>query len=212
MEKYIALKTDIIRSKKILHRDKAQEQFLSTAQAVNRRFDFISSFVVTHGDEAQGLLAAASAGMLYEIVEFLTESMAPYPLRFGYGYGDLNTRLQQMAIGMDGPAWQRANDAIGNARSSHIQVRMKGFNPGVERGIEVLANMLLWFHGRWTKEQCEAIALLRGGLSQTEAARRLKVSEVAVSKRLAAAGWRYYNEGKQALGILLPQAVLTIES
>lgn len=208
---YLALKTDIINSRKIPFRWHVQDKFLETAQQLNSRFadQFTAAFVVTHGDEAQGLLNLSALNSLYEIIEFLKETMWPVQLRFGIGYGTLNTKLQKLSIGMDGEAWQKAKLALEEARTSHQYVCYQGFNPQLEDAIESLTNILLYFHSHWTKEQREVIALVNSNLTQSSIAKKLKISEVAVSKRLSAANWKQYSRAKDALKLLLIHPTLT---
>lgn len=208
---YIAFKTDMVKSKKIPDRGDVQEKFLKVAEDLNSRFSesFESRFVVTHGDEAQGLIKPTAADSVIEIIEALVEGIAPVQLRFGLGFGTLSTRLQEVSIGMDGEAWQKAKSAIEEARHSHQETCFRGFNFRVERLLEALTNLLLFHHSHWTKEQLEVIGWIRRGLSQSSVADLLGVSEAAVSKRLSAAGWRQYLDGKGSLKALLLQATLT---
>jgi hypothetical protein len=208
--RYIALKTDIIRSRALQERNKVQELFLKAANRMNAQFHlyFESGFIVTHGDEAQALIKIEAVGSVYQMIEALVEMMDPVELRFGMGCGTLNTTVQKMAIGMDGEAWQNAKQAIDIARRSHQIVCFRGFYPDVEKSLEAFANLLLFLHQRWTPEQLEVIRIMRTGQTQAAIAKMLKVSEAAISKRLSAAGWHQYEEGLDALQKLWAKAVL----
>jgi hypothetical protein len=208
--RYIALKTDMIRSRTIHDRNQVQELFFKASDWMNTNFHlcFESGFIITHGDEAQALIKITAADSVYQIIEALIEMMEPVELRFGLGCGSLNTKVQKMAIGMDGEAWQNAKEAIDNTRKSHRVVSFRGFNPDLEDGLQSLTNLLLFLHERWTPEQLEVIRIIRTGQTQTTIAKMLGVTEAAISKRLSTSGWRRYYEGRNALQKLLPKAIL----
>ena len=110
---YLALKFDIVNSRRLPHRDRVQREFLMLAEDINRRFTHVlaAKFIVTHGDEAQALLNKEDAPEAYRIYEYLTIAMRTASLRCGVGLGTLSTDIQDEAIGMDGTAWQNAGAA-----------------------------------------------------------------------------------------------------
>ncbi|HBE78607.1 MAG TPA: hypothetical protein DDW65_12655 [Firmicutes bacterium] len=212
--RYIALKTDMVHSRNLAERNEIQELFFKAADRINADYGscFESGFIVTHGDEAQALIRIEAATSLYPIIEALVEMMAPVELRFGLGCGTLNTKVQKMAIGMDGKAWLNAKQAIDMARKSHRMVCFRGFPADWEQGVESLVNLLLFLHQRWTPEQLKAIRKIRCGQTQTAVAKIFNVTEAAISKRLSAAGWHQYEDGREALFKLFAKAILTDES
>lgn len=208
---YIALKLDMIRSRKLSKRDLVQKQFLSTATEINKKFNGVleAEFIVTHGDEAQALLKKSNAHMTMRIFEFLSISMKETHFRCGIGLGTLSTSVQKRAIGMDGIAWQNAKEAIQCAKKERQVIHFKGFGPLMQTHLNALGNLLCYLQMRWTKEQIEAIRLLTQFSTQKEIAACLGISEAAVSKRLAVAGWQHYYAGRQSLELLLKQVAET---
>jgi Trp operon repressor len=206
---YLAVKMDMVRSRKLKERAKVQERFLKVINELNEKFSssLAARFVVTHGDEAQGLLKAAHAGSLFSIIEYLIYSMPFIHFRFGIGIGTLSTRLQDIAIGMDGEVWQRAKQAIEEVHKSKQFIKFCGFEEFDQQMLGALGDLLLWTMWKWSEDQKTAIHLLRKGMSQVEIAHTLGVSEAAISKRLTAAGWRYYEAGAEAMKALLLKAV-----
>ena len=206
---YIAFKTDIIRSRYISKREDVQDFFLNIANQVNEKFanSLEAGFIVTHGDEAQCLIKSACAVSVIDIIEFLHESMHPVQLRFGIGFGTLSTKIQKMAIGMDGEAWQNAKDAIDRAHVSHQPAAFSGFNPNIQYPLESLTNLVLFLSSRWSKEQKEAIKYIREGHTQTTIAKLVGVSTAAISKRLVKAGWHEYSHGIEAIKKLLQMII-----
>lgn len=202
---FIAVKMDMRSSRRIRDREQAQEQFLQVMEALNREFaaSIQARFVVTHGDEAQGMLKRESAPDVMAVMERAVEGVLPVELRFGIGMGTLSTLLQPDAIGMDGQAWHAASRALDLARSRRKRVMFSGFGEQTDEQLCALANLLLYLRNGWSPEQRRAIELVDVGMMQSSAAEALGVSESAVSQRLAAAGWHFYKDGREAVISLL---------
>lgn len=58
---------------------------------------------------------------IYEVICEIVDNIHPIQLRFGLGFGPLNTSIKENALGMDGPAFYSAREAIKTAsdRSGH---------------------------------------------------------------------------------------------
>ncbi|MFA5612140.1 MAG: SatD family protein [Anaerolineaceae bacterium] len=109
----IAIIGDIIKSKSIPNRRKAQEELGEILQTVNQRFEvlFASKFTITLGDEFQGVLKDSNG--LFRMLDQISFSMLPINLRFGIGVGSLTTEFNPASsIGADGPAYWKAREAI----------------------------------------------------------------------------------------------------
>jgi|GEM_PF-5442553 hypothetical protein len=65
----------------------AQERFLETMTTLNKEFEesIQARFVVTHGDEAQGMLKPGCAHEVFAVMERAVEGVLPVELRFGIG-------------------------------------------------------------------------------------------------------------------------------
>ena len=202
---YIAIKFDMIGSRKLPSRGDVQKHFLSMTEEINAKFhDYLAAdFVVTHGDEAQVLLEASNAKWAFSIFEHLSLAMGEVNLRCGIGIGTLSTELQEKAIGMDGEAWQHAKLAIEMAKRKRQTIGFSGFESELQSHLTALANLLCYLQARWTVAQTETIHFVIQGHSQREIAPLLGISEVAVSKRLTAAGWQHYERGRRSLERLL---------
>jgi hypothetical protein len=210
---YLAVKLDMVRSRRLKERTRVQERFLKVVDELNEIFtsSVAACFVVTHGDEAQGLLKLSYACSLFSVIEYIAYSMHSIQFRFGVGIGALSTQLQDIAIGMDGEVWQRAKQAIDEAHRTKQFVKFYGFEELEQQVLGALGNFLLWTMWKWSEDQKTAIHLLRKGMSQVEISQTLGVSEAAISKRLTAAGWRYYESGAEAMKSLLSKVVMTYE-
>lgn len=203
---YIAVKVDLVRSRRISDRYGVQERLFDLVDRVNRTFGSIiqADFVVTHGDEIQGLLHDGTAELL-DVMELFVEEMKPHDLRFGIGRGTIATRLRRTAVGMDGPAWHLALDAIEQTKKELKIASFQGFGRRRDDMLRSLVNLLFWQRARWSAQQREVVLLAASDGSQKAIARRLGISQAAVSKRLRAAGWRYYEDARNTAKGLLSQ-------
>ena len=202
---FVAVKMDMRSSRRIRDRERTQERFLQAMEALNTEFakSIQARFIVTHGDEAQGMLKRESAPDVLAVAERAINGVFPVELRFGIGIGTLSTPLRPDAIGMDGEAWHAANRALGLARSRRKYVMFSGFGELTDVQLCALANLLLHMRNGWSPEQRRAIELVDAGMMQSAAAEALGVSESAISQRLTSAGWHFYRDGREAVANLL---------
>lgn len=180
-----------------------QERLGDLLERFNRERDdaVLAEFTITVGDEFQGLLVRPD--VLPELMWRLRDRLPGVRFWTGVGFGGLDTGLEERAIGMDGPAFHRAREALEVAHD-------EGLHGGVFSGfgdddpvLGGLARLLDWQRQGFTDAQREAVRRVRRGETQTEAADEIGVSRQAVSKRLAAAGWRAYRDGERSLRALL---------
>ena len=196
----IALIADMAGSRELAgsERPKVQERFKNLVSFLNKKYhtNILSRFVITLGDEFQGLLRSGTAvpDMLWDIDARFTDRR----LRTGFGFGVLHTPLQREAINIDGPALHFARAAIESAAEK------RSFG-GVFFGFGDMDPILngfariLWLHrSRLTAQQLNIAELLRDGLSQSEIAAQLRITQQAVSKQARALGWAAYAEAASA--------------
>jgi hypothetical protein len=118
-EPCLALIGDMVSSRKLPgnQRPEVQERFKEFIEYLNQTYDrhILSRFVITLGDEFQGLLLSATPlpDLMWDI-EFRFSDREP---RVGVGAGVLYTPMQKEAINVDGPALYNARAAIETARS-----------------------------------------------------------------------------------------------
>lgn len=198
MKQYCAIIGDINRSRSLAGRAGVQRKFAAAVDSINKEFktSTASKFLVTLGDEFQGLLATPEQS--YDLVRRFQDLMRPVPFAFGVGIGTLSTPLRKdKALGMDGEAFHRARKALSEAKSRKRTV-CYSFNSESE----VLVNALIalmdkqWF--RLTKRQ-RRIAQLLKEQSPKEVAQRLRISTQAISKTRRSAGMVELGEAADAL-------------
>ena len=87
MGEFVAIKMDMRSSRRIGDRERVQEQFLQVMESLNREFapSIQARFIVTHGDEAQGMLKREFSPNVLAVMERAMEGVYPVELRFGIG-------------------------------------------------------------------------------------------------------------------------------
>ncbi len=200
--RYTALIADIIDSRAFRGDDRwALQRRLALALAdanAGHVGDLASQLVITAGDEFQGLLLHASA--LPDMIWTIEQALSPVRMRWGIGYGGLDTPVATQAIGMDGPVWHAARDAILRAEHDRMEGGVfEGFGHSEDLILSGLAQLLHAVRHRATARQRALFDRMRcSGSTQAEVALALGVSKQVVSKQLQAASWGAYQGGELA--------------
>ncbi len=200
---YLALIGDIRGSRALPDRSAAQEHL---REALARVEDELGSrlaarFAITLGDEFQGLVADPAAGLAVAVA--CTEAAAPLRLRFGLGWGPLTTELLPEAIGMDGPCFHRAREAIARAKQEEAWIAAAGFGEREDATLNALLDLLGSVRARWTDKQARIVALRRRRSVQRELARELGLDPSTVSKRLKSAMYGPVTGAERAVADLM---------
>lgn len=116
--KYITMICDIKNSRKIYNREQLQYTLIEAIGICNIRFkqDIISPFLITLGDEWQGLLRESAN--YFEIIDFYKKSL-PSTVSFytGIGIGPVTIHNFKLTVNqLDGPAFYLAREAINYAK------------------------------------------------------------------------------------------------
>ncbi len=207
-QRYLAVIADMVGSREVprSQRGALQKKFGDLIARLNLdyRKAIAAKFVITLGDEFQGLLRSAT--VIPELIWRL-EDFPACQFRVAIGLGTLDTPLQKYAINIDGPALHIARTAIESAKKTNAL-------GGVFRGFgdldEILNGMarLLWFQrSQWTNSQRKIVSLLRQGMSQTEVARKLGIKKQVVSRQVLAAGYFHYVAADKAWRMILQKQV-----
>ncbi len=194
--RYCAIIGDIRRSRQLHRRGAVQKRFAGSIEKINREFrkEIASSFLITLGDEFQGLLISPAES--YRLVRRFQELMGPVPFSFGVGVGTLSTPLEKQALGMDGEVFHRARAALEKAKKAKRELLCNFDSPTLD-----LVNALIGLlEDRWqriTPRQKEIRRLLLELNRQEAVARRLRISQPAVSR--VASSLRPLSEGERVL-------------
>lgn len=205
----IALIADMVKSRELTRaqRPGVQQRFQELVVFLNEKYHrhILAKFVITLGDEFQGLLRSAIP--IPDLLWDIDCRFSDRRMRVGLGFGLLDTPLQKEAVNIDGPALHFARAAIEIAaeKRSYGGVFL-GF-ADMDSVLNGIARILSFHRYRLTAQQLKIAELLRQGLSQSEAARELQISQQAVSKQVIAFGWSPYAEAESAWRILFERYV-----
>lgn len=205
---YVAFIADIVGSRAITgaRRRELQRRLEASLAAINRDFaaDIAASFLVTIGDEFQGLLRTAA--IIPQVLRRLEAELTDVTFRAGFGYGRIETELRPSAIGMDGPVWHAARAAIEEAKQGE---RLGGVFRGFGEDDllhDGFARALHQLRSRLTDKQRALLNALLGNETQKAIAQSAGVSKQSVSKQSRAAGVEPYREVELAWRSLLARA------
>jgi hypothetical protein len=191
---YCAIIGDIVDSRKVKDRQALQDRFAQALDALNREYDacLASNLTVTLGDECQGLLNVHY--LWYEVIQRIRQQMAPIPMRFGVGIGEMATHFEKhTSVGADGPPYWHARKMLDELKSQKGRNnRCILFHSGTAE--DLLINALLLgietIRAARTDKQTAAVRAMARYRSQEAAAQSLGINQSAVSQRLR--GARYY--------------------
>lgn len=206
----VAVIADMVHSRELKAQQRRATQLIFATFLKNINTEFrravVARFVVTLGDECQGILHDTTIlpDLLWRFDEFESRQ-----LRAGIGLGVLYTPVGRDAINIDGPALHRARAAIERAKKDRLLGGVfEGFGEVHDAVFNGFARLLHHHRSSMSDQQHEVVAHLRSGLNQTQTAERMGVTKQAVSSYAARAGWEAYREGEQAfktaLGLLQP--------
>lgn len=200
---YIAIIGDIKGSKEIKNRGWIQEKLNTVLNHVNETYyaDISAKFVITLGDEFQGLLK--SKEHLLDIVKYIQREMYPVRLRFGIGLGEISTNIfYEAAIGADGPAYYAARKMIEQLReqekklkkqAADIQISIHDTENFEIAEINIILALMKIIEDGWSEKQRFTIwDMAQNGGSQEECAKRMATTQSTVARRLADGNYLTY--------------------
>jgi hypothetical protein len=164
--------------------DAATDRVPATLRAL-ADVELLRPFERTAGDEFQGVVDDPAA--LTTVVERLLREGS---WSIGIGIGEVEEPLPDSTRAGRGPAYLHARDAVTAAKSAPWRLRVVGDEPG-DGAVRALETTLwLWAAvlNRRTSRGWEVADLVDAGASYDQAAKRLGVTQSAVSQRAQAAG------------------------
>jgi len=207
-EPCIALIADMVKSRELSRAERpgVQVSFSEFIGELNRKYRhaILARFVVTLGDEFQGLLCEAR--VLPNLLWDMHYKFQMRALRVGVGFGLIDTPMGRNAINIDGPALHHARNAIDFAKKEKLLGGVfSGFGERNDAAFNGFARLLQHHRSRLKRQQRRVIELLRQSHTQTAIAEELGVSRQAVSLYARAAGWEAYHEGENGWRALLAE-------
>ena len=207
---YIAIIGDIKHSKNISNRYEIQEKLKKTLDYINKQFkkEIAAKFLITLGDEFQGLLCAA--GSLVDIIGYIQNEMFPVRIRIGIGIGEITTEINRnAAIGADGPAFYAARRAITGIHDTEKKLKKQAPDVQIEaedssdfdlEQINTILSLLKVVENGWSESQRKTIwDMIENGGSQEDCAKRMKTTQSTVARRLSSGNYMVYNNSRKLL-------------
>lgn len=208
---YIAIIGDIKDSKKIEERSQIQEKLNFVLKYINVTYhaDISAKFIITLGDEFQGLLERKEH--LLDIIKYIQREMYPVKLRFGIGFGEIRTNIfYEAAIGADGPAYYAARKMIEELRkqekklkkqAADIQISMDHTENFELAEINTILALMKIIEDGWSEKQRFTIwDMAQNGGSQEECAKRMNTTQSTVARRLADGNYFLYEQARKIVG------------
>lgn len=213
---YIAIIGDIKGSKSIKDRNQVQEKLRTTLKEINEKYnnDISAKFMITLGDEFQGLLSRGTNTM--QIILEIERRMYPIKIRFGVGVGEITTDINHdMAIGADGPGYYKARTAIEYLKenekrkqisASDIRFEVDGENQATTIMLNTILSLLAVIKYAWSDRQREVIwDMLENQDSQVDVAKRLNIKQPTVQGILVAGKYYAYRDALDTIAKALEE-------
>ena len=217
--KYIAIIGDIKMSKLIIERGKLQNHVINILKTVNEKYapSIASKFLITLGDEFQGLLS--SGVHLMDIIQFIKTEAQPIEIRFGIGVGTITTTINpDAAIGADGPAYYMARECIDNMKMAegtkgrvcgNVQIRIDSSNHLQELSLNTIFNLMHCIEHDWTIKQKEiAYYTLSHREKQTDIAKQFNVSQAYIQQVFSKTHFYAYKDAYDSINTILDEMIL----
>ncbi len=214
---YVAVIADIIGSKQISDRNSVQKHLEQVLDQINLtyRYAIASQFIITLGDEFQGVLHEGSVTL--KVIDRIQREMHPIKFRFGIGVGSISIRLQSdTSLGSDGTAFHLARALIEEVRALESRKAEAKTNMLItienQQTTSALVNSLfklIWaLQENWTERQRQVIAtLLQYNDTQEEIAKKLGIVQSSVQKSLASSQYYFYKEATDTISHTLKTIV-----
>lgn len=161
----------------------------------------VRPFQRTAGDEVQAVVADPSS-----VVDIAIDLVERGHWSIGIGIGAAEHPLPEETRAGRGQAFEAARVAVERAKNAPGRIAVEGADEDAAGDADTALTLVAMLVARRSNEGNEAVARMRSGLTQTEAARALDISKQAVSQRLSTAGWQVEVAGRRLAQRLLRKA------
>lgn len=216
-ESYFAIIGDIIASRREEKRDAVQKKLEAVLNRINEEFSdcIAANFLITLGDEFQGLLFDAAEVDPLRIALMILDQMHPVRIRIAIGRGTMSTDINRMqALGADGEAFHRARNGIeqirANERHADSSILVCSGDESRDRAVNAILMLAFAIRRGWTDRQGEIsrrYAETRFGgerITQSQLASEFGIGQSTFNISLTTSNAREY-----ASGLLAAQAILS---
>ncbi len=213
---YLAMIGDIKDSRKLDNRRYVQKKLELVLEEINEEYakDISSRFLITLGDEFQGLMCNGANAM--NIISKIERIMYPVRIRFGVGVGEITTEIKkEMSIGADGPGYYNARRAIEYLKDNEkrkqinaadVRLEVDSINQETTIMINTILSLMTMLKESWSDRQRQIIFdMLEHQDSQLKVAERLDIKQPAVQKSLAKGKYYAYKNALDTIGKALEE-------
>lgn len=182
---YLVLIGDIVASKAIRNRSQFQSQFETVVEQASREYQsiMISPLTLTIGDEFQAVFGDTKN--LFQMIAFVEQQMPSVAFRYGFGLGSIVTEINtQRAIGMDGPAFHFARQAVELARKQEKSYYFACEDAQVQERLNILLSWIDLTMKRWSDQRKGIFYFYRQKMKQRAIAEKMNLSQPAVSQNI----------------------------
>lgn len=203
---YCAMIGDLIASKQIQpeERKAVQVRLGQLLEEMNGEFnDYLASpFLITLGDEFQGLLTAAEPAL--EIMEYIDRGLEEYRVRVRYamGIGEISTGINRtQALGDDGPAYHLARQGMEFLKKE----QWTGFPVSIQTGqpdsvlLQGICQLMNELAETWSPAQRQYVLDMELLKEQMLVAMKNNVQQSSVSRTLKRSHYKTYRQTKKTL-------------
>ena len=214
IQSFVAVIGDMKDSRHLENRKEVQVRLQGILNRLNEKYkdDIVSRFLITLGDEFQGLLSSGKD--ILDMVNEIRMEMYPVRLRFGIGFGQITTDIRtEMALGADGPGYYRAREAVELLKErekknrsvlSELCLKMDETHRDKEILLNTVFDLMYVVESGWTDRQREVIwDMLLHGDGQQNTAGRLGITQSTVQKTLAAGSYYTYESALKNVSEIL---------
>lgn len=203
---YCAIIGDINKSRGLQHRDKIQKKFHKAMIVINKEFkdDIAAKFLITLGDEFQGLLTSAEKS--YQCVRRIQELMDPVQFTFGVGVGTISTSFTVNTFTMDGEVFHRARKALDDSKKRKCLMRFEFEHPALSMTNAVADLIDKHWCGLTVRQKAVAV-LMKKHQSQSSVAKILRVAQPTIWKVVSSQNIKQLHEAETALSCFLASIV-----
>ncbi|MCZ7382236.1 MAG: SatD family protein [Candidatus Methanoperedens sp.] len=196
---------DVISSRRIKDKEAFQNKLQETCNEINTLYaDYIyAEFKILKGiDEIEGVLFDISKS--YDITSTILEKLYPDLMRFVVVFDYIDTAAESSDVAkMDGPAFHRASDIMGELKKSKLIFSISIEDKAIENLISGEINLILLFKKNLSAKQHLIVKEYKETGSQHEVAKKLGITQQAVSKALNRALWEEIRHIEQGLNYAL---------
>lgn len=191
-QKLYVLLGDVISSRQISDREKFQNKFEETVEMINSLYadDIYAHFKILKGiDEIGCVLSTISKS--YEIITTISEQLYPTLMRFVLVFDYIDIGLETMDVSkMDGFAFHKASETMNTLKKSKLMFDMIVDDKIIDTTIAGQINLIFLIKKNWSVLRHEIVKEYKNTNNQDQVARKLGITQQAVSKSLKRLMWK----------------------